>query len=227
MKLFLIDFVLIYLPFGRKSINPFGVYMNMIDTDNIEQSARKKIFTVAARLFAEKGYNAVSMREISEQAGLSKPMIYYYFGSKEGVYKELVTTGVSHILSAIENTYTLNISVRERLNLIIKKFFYACQNFPEFTKFMSNLMCSAEKIDFMVNFKQQTDKKEKYLIDLFRQGIKSGELDSSLDPKTAAHIYTGVLMHFIMIQLTTKEIVLSDELADNVLNTLISGMKKQ
>ncbi|MBN2414085.1 TetR/AcrR family transcriptional regulator [candidate division KSB1 bacterium] len=198
----------------------------MIVTDNIEQSTRKKIFIVAARLFAEKGYSAVSMREISEQAGLSKPTIYYYFGSKEGIYKELVTTGVSHILSAIESTYSLDLSVKEKLNLILKKFFYACQNFPEFTKFMSNLMCSAEKMDFMVNFRAQTNRKEKFLINLFRQGIRSGELDSSLDPKTAAHIYTGVLMHFIMIQLATKEIVLSDDLADNILNTLISGMRK-
>ena len=69
----------------------------MNDKTETSYDTRKKIFTVAARLFADKGYNAVSMREISEQSGLSKPTIYYYFGSKEGIYKELVTTGVSHI----------------------------------------------------------------------------------------------------------------------------------
>ena len=199
----------------------------MNDKTETSYDTRKKIFTVAARLFADKGYNAVSMRELSEQSGLSKPTIYYYFGSKEGIYKELVTTGVSHIFSAIESTYSLDVSVKDKLNIIFKKFFSACHNFPEFTQFMSNLIYSAEKMDFMDKFKEQTDRKEQFLIDLFRKGIESGEFDPSLNPKTAAHIYIGVLMHFILMQLSTKEEVLTDDLADNILITLIAGMKNK
>ena len=197
----------------------------MIDIEETAIDARKKIFTVAARLFADKGYNAVSMREISEQAGLSKPMIYYYFGSKEGIYKELVSTGVSHIFSAVETTYAMQITVKEKLTLILKKFFYACQNFPEFAKFISNLFCSAEKIDFLINFKKEATQREQIIVTLFRDGIESGEFDKSLDPVTLAHIYMGVLMHFIMVQLTKNENVLSDQLADDILNILVNGMR--
>ena len=199
----------------------------MIDTTDTTYDTRKKIFAVAARLFADKGYNAVSMREISELAGLSKPMIYYYFGSKEGIYKELVTTGVSHILSAIESTYSLDISVKEKLNMILKKFFYACHNFPEFAQFMLNLFFANEKVDFLDNFKEQLNRKEKLTINLFREGIESGELRSTLNPITAAQIFMGVIMHFVMMQLISKEKVLSDELADDILNTLFNGMSKE
>ena len=44
------------------------------------------ILEVAGPLFAREGYHAASMDEIAQLAGVSKPMLYTYFGSKEGLY---------------------------------------------------------------------------------------------------------------------------------------------
>jgi AcrR family transcriptional regulator len=41
---------------------------------------------VAGRVFAMRGFHAASIEEIAEGAGISKPMIYNYFGSKDGLY---------------------------------------------------------------------------------------------------------------------------------------------
>jgi AcrR family transcriptional regulator len=43
------------------------------------------MMAVAEEIFAERGYVAASMDEIAERVGVSKPMIYEYFGSKEGL----------------------------------------------------------------------------------------------------------------------------------------------
>jgi AcrR family transcriptional regulator len=40
----------------------------------------------AQAVFAERGYHAASMDEIAERAGITKPMLYSYFGSKEGLF---------------------------------------------------------------------------------------------------------------------------------------------
>lgn len=40
---------------------------------------------VAEEVFAEQGYRATSMEEIAEHCGISKPMLYEYFGSKDGL----------------------------------------------------------------------------------------------------------------------------------------------
>ncbi len=45
----------------------------------------RQMLDVAEEVFAEQGYAAVSMEEIAERVGLSKPMLYEYFGSKEGL----------------------------------------------------------------------------------------------------------------------------------------------
>jgi AcrR family transcriptional regulator len=44
------------------------------------------ILDVAGHVFARAGYEAAPMDEIAERAGVSKPMLYTYFGSKEGLY---------------------------------------------------------------------------------------------------------------------------------------------
>ena len=49
------------------------------------------IARAAARLFARRGYDATSVREIVEAAGVTKPTLYYHFGSKEGLAQALLT----------------------------------------------------------------------------------------------------------------------------------------
>jgi TetR/AcrR family transcriptional regulator len=52
--------------------------------------ARKRLLSAALELFTRKGYAATSVREIVEVAGVTKPVLYYYFGNKEGIYLELM-----------------------------------------------------------------------------------------------------------------------------------------
>lgn len=60
------------------------------------------ILAVAARLFADKGYDATSMREIAEGAGVTKPTIYYYFQSKEGLLARLLEEAFGSVNREIE-----------------------------------------------------------------------------------------------------------------------------
>jgi AcrR family transcriptional regulator len=49
-----------------------------------------RILLSALELFSSKGYDAASVREICEAAGITKPTLYHFYGSKEGVYRALV-----------------------------------------------------------------------------------------------------------------------------------------
>ena len=54
-----------------------------------------KILEVASRLFAEKGYSNVSIRDVCKEAGTTPPMIYYYFVNKRGLFNAVVHGKVS------------------------------------------------------------------------------------------------------------------------------------
>jgi AcrR family transcriptional regulator len=59
------------------------------------------MLAVAGTAFASRGFHAVSMDEIAEQAGISKPMLYHYFGSKEGLYVAYVRQEGSALLAGM------------------------------------------------------------------------------------------------------------------------------
>ncbi len=59
-----------------------------------ESAIASRLLEEAVRLFAAKGYPATSTREIVEAAGVTKPMLYYYFRNKEG----LLAAAIAHFV---------------------------------------------------------------------------------------------------------------------------------
>jgi AcrR family transcriptional regulator len=54
-----------------------------------------RILEAASRLFSEKGYANVSVRDICRETGTTPPVIYYYFGSKKGLFDEVARKNIS------------------------------------------------------------------------------------------------------------------------------------
>jgi AcrR family transcriptional regulator len=65
---------------------------------------RSQILARALQLWSERGYDAVGVQEIVEAAGVTKPTLYHYFGSKRGLLDALVeeySTGLRDALSVV------------------------------------------------------------------------------------------------------------------------------
>jgi len=55
-----------------------------------KNSVKQTIEARALELFSAKGYEGVSVSELTEAAGITKPTLYYYFGSKEGLFEAVI-----------------------------------------------------------------------------------------------------------------------------------------
>jgi AcrR family transcriptional regulator len=62
---------------------------------------REQLVGVARSVFAAKGYEATSVEEIAEHAGVSKPVVYQHFGGKEGLYAVVVDREVTSLTARI------------------------------------------------------------------------------------------------------------------------------
>jgi AcrR family transcriptional regulator len=62
-----------------------------------EASTRARIQQVALDLFAEKGYEATSLREIAEQLGVTKAALYYHFKTKDEIVESLAEDWISQV----------------------------------------------------------------------------------------------------------------------------------
>ena len=54
---------------------------------------RMNILEKALHLFYEKGYDAIGVQEIADAAGVTKPTLYHYFGSKYGLLQAVAMEG--------------------------------------------------------------------------------------------------------------------------------------
>ena len=64
---------------------------------------KEKILQCALELFYARGYDAVGVQEIAETAGVTKPTLYYYFGSKKGLLETLLETEYAVLRQALES----------------------------------------------------------------------------------------------------------------------------
>lgn len=78
----------------------------MTDNQKNEQTAKADILKHARTLFAKKGYEAVSVREIAKESGQNISMISYYFGSKEGLYKQILSDHMVKIGGQVQKLFT-------------------------------------------------------------------------------------------------------------------------
>jgi AcrR family transcriptional regulator len=60
----------------------------------------RQMLDVAKQVFAERGYRAASMDEIAERCGVSKPMLYEYFGSKDGLLMAAIDAAKAELYEA-------------------------------------------------------------------------------------------------------------------------------
>jgi AcrR family transcriptional regulator len=64
----------------------------------------EQIVAVACKVFGESGFGGTSVADVAEAAGISKPLIYNYFGSKEGLYAVCVRHAAEVLTAEIERT---------------------------------------------------------------------------------------------------------------------------
>lgn len=75
----------------------------------------QQMLEAASELFGEQGYRAVSMDQIADVVGISKPMLYAYFDSKEGLCTACIKRAGADAINAISGSYRPGLSPEESL----------------------------------------------------------------------------------------------------------------
>lgn len=103
--------------------------------EEIENEAAGQIARAAARLFASRGYEATSTREIVEEARLTKPTLYYHFGSKEGLARWLLVEPLAKLVSRLERIIAEGTGPALALERILDAHFDYCREDPDRSRF--------------------------------------------------------------------------------------------
>lgn len=198
--------------------------------------AAERILAAAKDLFAESGFNAVSMNTIAELAGVSKANIFHHFKSKNALYLAVLKTACSESLPQIDRlengagtlverlrdfslSHLANILRDEKISRLIQR--DLLENGPQRGKEF------AEQV-FGQNFAR--------LVDILRTGQKKAELREGIDPAMLATLLIGadvfffqsreVLRHFPDVGFTDTPERYSIMLVDILLHGILPRDKK-
>ena len=86
-----------------------------------KEQRMSQILDVAGSVFSRHGFHSTSMEQIAEGAGVTKPLLYRYFGSKDALYLATITQVGNHLMSGL-TLLMANPNPKERLKLIMLSF---------------------------------------------------------------------------------------------------------
>ena len=165
-----------------------------------QNQTRNDIFMNAARLFSEKGYNRVSIRDICESVGVGKPTLYYYFKDKETLFVQLVQEAKSLGRALFEEFMGKDLSPIEKLENILRFFQTYVERYPVFIRFFSqiSLMSLPESIELQISpFK---DELLDTLQEIVKEGQEHGGFSHDLDRELFALTMLSTIKYFLHLK---------------------------
>ncbi len=187
-----------------------------------EPRSADRILLSSLALFSTKGYDATSVREICEAAGITKPTLYHFYGSKEGVYRALVEGVLAPFTAEVERVLAGPGTVRERLRAIARVYFQRAGTQPELVRFIFGLVHNPPSSAPDVAIPRFYESLVAKVAAVVEDGVRAGEL-------TAGHtgvrmlVYMGALAEAVCGFLIIGQPLLSDDLADALVDTVLDG----
>lgn len=83
---------------------------------------RGEIAKVAETLFAERGFDGTSIRDIAQQVGSTKALVYHYYHSKEELYLSLLEAAVSEVVTKVEEVAARKEEPAEKVREVVRVF---------------------------------------------------------------------------------------------------------
>lgn len=80
-----------------------------------DAAVRTRLLHAAVHVFDRKGYAGASVREVAEMAGVTKPAVYYHFGSKEGLLVAILEQAKREVETAIDRAVARPGTARDRI----------------------------------------------------------------------------------------------------------------
>lgn len=187
-----------------------------------EPGTRDRILKSALDLFSTRGYDGTSVREVCEAAGIAKPSLYHFFGSKEGVYRALVEGAMASYRSQLLGELGRPGTVVERLEGVARAYFRAARENPDLMRFIFGLVHQVPGSAPPAGIERFYQEVVGLIAAAVEDGVRDGEL--SPGPTDARMLlFMGALGESVIGALVLGRPDLTPELAHAVVDTLLRG----
>ncbi len=141
-----------------------------------EAPMRERLLAVALGLFSENGYSGTSVSAIVAAAGVTQPMLYYYFRNKQALFEALVEKALVGYDQLLQHDLPAGLSAKEQLIELCRQGLLASEQNPVLTKLLFSLAFShSTEIQICGRVDAVIQRFLATLEGIIRRGIASGE----------------------------------------------------
>ncbi len=186
------------------------------------ETRKEEILRVAAKLFKEKGYSAVTMRDLAKAMGIKAASLYNHINSKQDILNTIVISLAEQFTSQMKLIHASNDSCIDKLNRIIRLHVkISSQNSYGMACLNNDWMHLEEQLDYHKELRANYENNFRTILEV---GIASGEI---------IHVNLDILMFSILTTLRSlyvwipkKDDLNLEELSDTLIRILIKGINK-
>lgn len=166
----------------------------------MELDNRNRLLQAGVQLLSEKTFSEISMDQVADRSGVSKPMIYYYFDNKEGYYRAVAEHLLKMARSMMVEIYDPRRSLRENLvNYVSFRLRYVEEN-PGITNAFLSIITDPN-IGLLINeMQQEFDIMRMEFIDpMFDRAVENGEIKPGIN-----RMIVMMMLNSLLVSLTVK-----------------------
>ncbi|WP_417858325.1 TetR/AcrR family transcriptional regulator [Xanthomarina gelatinilytica] len=186
-----------------------------------EITRKDEIIKTAAKLFKEKGYSAVTMRDLATAMGIKAASLYNHISSKQEILKEIIISLAEAFTQGMEQIKTSNNTCVEKLNKIVELHVsITSQNTFGMASLNNDWMHLEEQLDYYLELRLNYEEN-------FRSILKSGIQNGEISNKNVEVMLFSMLstLRSLYIWIPNKDAIKVKKLSAQLSNVLIEGIR--
>lgn len=195
----------------------------------MEKDSRTRLLEAAIPLFAGKGFAGVSIRDVAKAAGVNSALVSYYFGGKEGLYREILESHFSHIVQKVMTAIGQEADPAARIERLVLTIVAVHHELPFLLSFLhSELTTPTACLEGVV--KKHIEQLYLFITRNISEGIALGQFRSDLNPGYAAVTLSGMINFFFIVKPLARQFLppnedLDGEYCMQAVNIYLNGVR--
>ena len=190
----------------------------------LNSETRGEILRAALKRFAHSGYTAASVQQIVDEAKVSKPALYYYFGDKAGLFQALVDEAHDDRLRLMQAAVARGKDLKARLvEILTASFDYLEKNRELMRIAFATAFAAPGEMPEGLRYSEKCERNFEFVHSLMKQALAAGVLDKRFDSREIAYGFYGQLNAYLVSQLLIPDCHLNRAMAKRIVGLFLAG----
>lgn len=196
--------------------------------DYMNSKTRQRILRVALKIFADCGYAGASVQSIVDGARVTKPVLYYYFGSKAGLYQALIDWAHDERYRLMQEAAGRGKGVAKQLTEVLAALFEFIHEHRALMRIaFATAFAARREIPKEIIYLPKGVRNFEFMHTLVRAGVAAGELDGRIATRELAMGIFGMMNLKVMWHLVDPRRKLTRRDAETMVQLYLDGARRR